>query len=217
MTDFGSLINIYKPKELANYLRRECQKAGWGPTAINVAIAIIVTSVASAVVALVGTMLSGVLGAMGGDLGGAAIGGAFNFVLIAATAVASFIGFFVVGLILHFIAAALGGKGTPEKTLYMMSLPMLALSPLYAVITLLSVIPCVGCLLIPVGLLVAIYQLFVYYKGLMAVNGMESTKAIIALVAWVILLLILYAIVFGLMFALGVVGGMGAGMLGSNF
>ena len=193
--DFGKLINVFYPSRVDGYFRNELPNAAMGAVVTNVVIAIVILTLASLISTFVSTAFSGVLASISGDVGGAFVAGTFNLVMVVVGAVMGFILFFVGGYILYFIAKLLGGGGTAIQILYLLSIIFLALSPLSAVITLLSIIPCVGCLLLPVSLAILVYTLYLDYKAIRAVCKLDSGKTIITMVLWIIVMVIIYVII----------------------
>ncbi len=207
--DFSKLINVYYPEKVDKFFKEELPNANWNSVLVNVIIAIAVVTFASLIATLLGTMIWGSLGAIGGDVEGTAVSGAADLLAVIALAVIGFVFFFVGGFILYLIAQALGGKGTAEQFLYLLSIIQLALSPVSAIINLLSIIPCVGCLLLPVTLLVLVYMLYLYYKAIMAACGLDSGKSIIALVLWIIVSVVIAVIIIVSLLFLGLTSTMG--------
>jgi len=199
MIDFKGLLNVFKPKEVEGYFKKEMPNAQWSGVVTNVLLGMVIVTIASFIVALVQTMFQGVLMTMGGAAGQAVVSGAANLGGVLVGAVMNFILFFVFAFILHFIARAMGGKGEALKLLYLMSIASLALSPIWAVIQLLMIIPCINCLMLIVGFGVLLYELYLIYEGVMVSHGLESNKALIAVAAWVIVLLIIAAVIIGAM------------------
>lgn len=199
MMDFGGLVNAFNPRKVEGYFKKEMPNASWGGVAINAGIAIAVVTIMALLVTALSTVFSGVLmTAMGAPAAGFTPGIA-SFVFILIVAVVSFIGFFVSGFILHFIAKALGGQGNAVQLLYLMSIGALAVSPIWALAYLLSAIPCVGCLLLLLGLIPLVYSLYLYYVAAMLAHKLDSGKAAIAVVGWVIVLAVIFAILFVIM------------------
>lgn len=207
MMDFMGLLNLFNPSKVEGYLRQEAPKADWGLTAVNVGIAIALTTIASLIVSLFGSLISGLFAAVSGNVTGAVTGGAINIAFVFGGAIAAFIAFFLFGFLLHLIASLLGGNGQPEKLLYLMSLIFLAVSPIAAIVTLINFIPCAGCFTWIISLVVAIYELFIFYHALRIVHGLESTNALIALAIWVAIVIIVVGTFFALMIFLGIAGG----------
>ena len=211
--DFAKVINVFYPSKVDGYFREELPNARLDSTAINVLAAIAIVTLASVVTTIFGTAIASVFSAIGGDVRGAVLSGSISFMALGINAVLGFVGFFVAGFVLHIIAKVLGGKATAGQLLYLLSIIVLALSPISAVIELLSIIPCVGCLLLPVSLAIIVYNLYLDYKTLRVAHSLDSGKSIIALVLWIIVIVIIYAILIALLFFLGLASILGLGAL----
>jgi hypothetical protein len=116
--------------------------------------------------------------------------------------VVGFIGFFIMGGVLHLMAKAFGGTGSMVQLLYMMSFVGLAVVPISVLLTLLSIIPCVSCIISIVLLAFLAYLYYLYYLIIKMVYKLDSGKAIMALAAYFILIVAAVLIILGIFIAL---------------
>lgn len=134
--------------------------------------------VAAGIAAVAGALLQWVIALLGDasliSIIGALIGG---FV----TPVA---GFYIFAYLVHLIGKQQGGTGTEDEVFYTIALYT---APLLAINGVVSSIPFLNCLALPLLLLVLLYQIYLTYLAVRASMNIESTPAIITIVvAWVI-------------------------------
>ncbi len=201
MIDVNKLLNLYSPEKVDKFFESEMPNANITATVINVAIFVVVVTIASLIGGVLSTVISGVLS---GNVGSAVMQGGVNFIVSIGSAIFSFIMFFIGAALLYFIATKVfGGTGKLEQLLYLMSVSSLALSPVFAVLNILSAIPCVNCLAGLGSLIAAIYMLFLDYKALMISQKMLSDKALFSIVAWIVVIIIIAGIIAGILMVLG--------------
>ncbi|MBU0590708.1 YIP1 family protein [Candidatus Micrarchaeota archaeon] len=194
--NYIDLVKVFKPKEIESYFTEMVKEAKWSSVLVNYCIAL--------AIGLVGTVISLVIQAIQVSLSG-------NFNIVSSVMVLvsdiamSFVGFFIFGFMLHLIAKAFGGKGEARGLLFLMSLVNLVCSPVLLIIRLLSLITCVGCLLLPVSLIFGIYILYLYYKAVKISHQLEKDKAIMAVIAWVVIMIIIMVIIVVVLFGLSII------------
>lgn len=185
--DFPDIAKVFNYKEVEGYYAMQLSRASWGAAAINIAIVILVSAVMQGIALVVSTALSGVSAAFTQQsLAPTVVEGGINFLSIGAGAVAGFIGFFLSGLLLHALAKALGGRGSALQLIYLLSVGSLAMVPVTLAIQVLYIIPCLCCAGALLGLALGIYGLYLSYVSVKVAHQMESTKALIALVLWLV-------------------------------
>jgi MFS family permease len=149
---------------------------------------IIYVGAAALLAGLVGFVF-GFLGGFSGALAGL-IGGALG----------PLVGYLIFAYAVFFIGKNQGGTGTQDEVFYSTALYA---APLLAIVGVVSAIPIVGCLLLPVSLLLGLYQIYLAYLMTRAAMNLGQTPAIITVVlAWIA------QFVIGLIIA-GVLGGIG--------
>jgi Yip1-like protein len=141
---------------------------------------IVVASVIAGVVAL----LFGLLGGIGGAI--AALIGALLRPLI---------GFFVFAYALYFMGKQQGGTGTQDEVFYTCALYT---APLLAITGVVGSIPIIGCLFLPVSLVLGIYQIYLGYLAARASMNLDQNKAIISVVVAIVAQFVVAAIIGGI-------------------
>jgi hypothetical protein len=120
---------------------------------------------------------------------------------------------FVTSMLTNFIALwvifgackALGGKGGFGNQLYVTSMIMLASSVIFVPLMLLNVLPIVDILASIAGLALGIYVLYLVYLAARAVHtGLDSVRAVIAVIAWIVASGVMGAVVFFARAAIGI-------------
>lgn len=148
----------------------------------------------------IGSMASTNLGLItGGIMGGSYI--LIGVIMAVATIIFTPISF-LIGTGVHWILAkALGGKGTYSDQSYYASNITAGINVLTPIWMIGSLIPCVGYI---VSLAVSIYPLYLFYKVIKKVHGLDSTRSaaviILPVVISIVLVILLYAIYFLLLF-----------------
>ncbi|MBK9944839.1 MAG: Yip1 family protein [Kouleothrix sp.] len=149
--------------------------------------------VAAGLVAVVGAgfgLLGGVMGAVGGLLRG----------------VFALLGFYVFAWVLNYVGKTQGGTGTQDEVFYTAALYT---APLLAVTGVVSSIPIIGCLALPVTFALGIYQIYLGYLAARASMNLQQTPAIIAVVAAIVAQFVV-AVFIGGAIAAALVGGAAA-------
>lgn len=195
--DFGSMIGTWQKaltepeKTFAAESKKD--KVTWMAGLTNFGIAYAVTALATGAYTMVSTPKA--LGMVAG----------VSLATIPITFVIGLIVSVAMAFLFNIMAGLLGGKGKPEKTYYVWSLFGAPLG----ILGLVSLIPCVGWL---VGLLLAIYQLYLLTLCMKALYGFDTLKAV---ATWIVPYGVLVVIVFvaAALFAASVMGAMGFGAL----
>lgn len=149
--------------------------------------AFIYVGAGAAVAAIVG-FLFGFLGGIGGAIAGLVIG-----------FVSPLIGFAAFSYALFYIARWQGGTGTIDEVLYTTSL---FVAPIQAVVGVVGRIPLLGCLLMPVTLVLGLYQCYLAYLACRASMNMEKNPAIISVVLAIVVMFVISFIVVGILSAI---------------
>lgn len=140
-------------------------------------------------------LVAGIVSFLFGLLGGitAAIGS-----LIAAV-LGPVIGFAVFAYITFYVGRQQGGTGTQDEVFY--SLALLS-APLLAITGVVSAIPIIGCLALPLTLLVGLYQIYLTYLAIRASMNLQQNQAIItgvvAYIAYFLVIMLIGAILAGI-------------------
>ena len=144
--------------------------------------ALIYVGVAAAAAGIV-AFLFGLLGGIGAALG-ALIGGI----------VVPLISFFIFAYVLFFMGKQQGGTGTQDEVFYTCALYT---APILAVSGIISNIPILGCLLIPVTLVLSIYQIYLGYLASRASMNLDQNKAIISVVVAILAQIVIGTVILG--------------------
>ncbi|HEX6290407.1 MAG TPA: Yip1 family protein [Herpetosiphonaceae bacterium] len=143
--------------------------------------ALIYVGVAAALAGIVGfifnLIFTGVAAAIGGLIAGL---------------LTTLLGFTVFAFVLYFVGKQQGGTGSQDEVFYTCALYT---APLLAITGIVSAIPGLNCLLLPVTLAAYVYQLYLGYLASRSSMNLGQTPAIIAVVAailaqWVVGLII---------------------------
>ena len=139
--------------------------------AISLVLSLVITG---ASLYFVGSAVSGMLSAMGVALPGqaGALAAGFGVAALVVSAVQSVIALFGVALVAPFAVNALGAKTDFHQTFRMMAYGQVPILPLAA-------IPLVG-------LLFALYGIYVFYKGVSATYGFDLSKSVIAMILFIV-------------------------------
>jgi hypothetical protein len=124
--------------------------------------------VAAAAIAGLAGLVFGLLGGISGAISG----------LITAMA-GPLIGYFVFSYALFLMGKNQGGTGTQDEVFYTTALYV---APLLAIVGVVSAIPIIGCLLLPLTLLVGIYQIYLGYLAARSSMNLAQTPAIITVI-----------------------------------
>jgi hypothetical protein len=112
------------------------------------------------------------------------------------TIVVAPVGFFVFAFVLNFMGKQQGSTGTQDEVFYTCALfaaPILAISGLLSGLT--RAIPFVGLLLVPVSLVLFVYQCYLAYLAARSSLNLDQNKAIISVVVAIIAQIIAGAII----------------------
>jgi hypothetical protein len=143
--------------------------------------ALIYVGVAAIVAGLVGfvfnLLLAGVTAAIGGLLSGLLV---------------TLVGFSAFAFVLYFVGRQQGGTGTQDEVFYTCALYT---APLLAITGIISAIPLLNCLLLPVSLALGLYQLYLGYLASRSSMNLDQTKAIVAVIAALLAQLIVGAVI----------------------
>lgn len=142
--------------------------------------ALIYVGVAAAIAGIVGFLFN-LLGGIGAAIGGLVVG-----------LLGPLVGFVIFAGVLYYVGKQQGGTGTQDEVFYTCALYT---APLLAVTGVISAIPLLGCLLLPVTLILGLYQLYLGYLASRSSMNLDQNKAIISVVAailaqWIVGLII---------------------------
>ena len=123
-------------------------------------------------------VLVGVVGAVFGLFGG--VVGVLAGLL---RGVFALIGFYVFAWVLNYVGKMQGGTGTQDEVFYTAALYT---APILAVTGVVSAIPIIGCLALPVTFLLGIYQIYLGYLAARSSMNLAQNPAIITVVAAIV-------------------------------
>nr|WP_290666529.1 Yip1 family protein [Ardenticatena sp.] len=109
-------------------------------------------------------------------------------------------GFYIFAYLVHLIGKQQGGTGTEDEVFYTLALYT---APLLAITGVVSSIPVLNCLALPLFLAVLLYQVYLTYLAVRASMNLESTPAIITIVVAWVLQFIALAVIGALLAMLG--------------
>jgi hypothetical protein len=150
---------------------------------------------------IIAAVLVGVVGLAFGFLGGVvgAVAGLLRGVL-------ALLGFYVFAFVLNYVGKQQGGTGTQDEVFYTTALYT---APILAVTGVVSAIPIIGCLALPVTFLLGIYQIYLGYLAARSSMNLDQNKAIITVIAAIVAQFIVAVFIGGAIIA-AVVGGAAA-------
>lgn len=127
---------------------------------------------------VIAAVLVGVVGLAFGFLGGfvGAIAGLLRGVF-------ALIGFYVFAFVLSYVGKSQGGTGTQDEVFYTAALYT---APILAVTGVVSAIPIIGCLALPVTFALGIYQIYLGYLAARSSMNLDQNKAIITVIAAIV-------------------------------
>ena len=127
---------------------------------------------------VIAAVLVGVVGLAFGFLGGfvGAIAGLLRGVF-------ALLGFYVFAFVLSYVGKQQGGTGTQDEVFYTAALYT---APILAVTGVVSAIPIIGCLALPVTFALGIYQIYLGYLAARSSMNLDQNKAIITVVAAIV-------------------------------
>lgn len=126
----------------------------------------------------VGAAIAGIVAFVFGLFGGigSAIASLFGAILL------PLVGFGVFAFLLFYVGRSQGGTGTQDEVFYTSALYA---APILAVSGAVSNIPLLGCLLLPVTLVLGLYQIYLAYLATRASQNLDQNKAILTIaLAW---------------------------------
>lgn len=154
------------------------------------------------VAAAVAAIVAALFGLLGGILG-ALIAGVFALI-------GPLIGYAIFSYVLYFVGKQQGGTGTQDEVFYSTALYV---APLLAVVGIVSNIPIIGCLALPVTLALGIYQIYLGYLVAKASMNLDQNKAIISVVAAYVAQFVVGLIIAGISTAILLGGAAASGAL----
>lgn len=127
---------------------------------------------------VIAAVLVGVVGLAFGFLGGfvGAIAGLLRGVF-------ALIGFYVFAFVMSYVGKQQGGTGTQDEVFYTAALYT---APILAVTGVVSAIPIIGCLALPVTFALGIYQIYLGYLAARSSMNLDQNKAIITVIAAIV-------------------------------
>ena len=125
-----------------------------------------------AIGAVIAAIVAGLFGLLGGIVGALVSG--------LAALIAPIVGYFIFSFVLSYVGKMQGGTGTQDEVFYSTALYV---APLLAVVGVVSNIPIIGCLALPVTLALGIYQIFLGYLVAKSSMNLDQNKAIISVIA----------------------------------
>ncbi|MBI5228216.1 YIP1 family protein [Candidatus Micrarchaeota archaeon] len=172
--NFLELLDLFYPNKAEKFFSSQLKNANWRSTTINVSIAIILNTVMLGIlIHLKGDSISSLVGAM----------------------ILSFVSFFILGSVLYEVGKALGGKGRHVEQLYSLSLIELGILPISILIQLLTFIIGTISIIGILGILVGIYLLYLRYLSVKAVQRLDKGRAVIAILAYLFVVIIFAAFI----------------------
>ncbi|MCX6773461.1 MAG: Yip1 family protein [Candidatus Micrarchaeota archaeon] len=196
--EFPDIRKFLDYKNLESYLTKLVQNASWNAILINVGLIVIITGIASLIAAFISTTFASTLAGMAGKgaMGAGLSGAGMTYSTAIFTIITNSIGFFILGGILQIIAKLFGGKGKIADLIYLMSIYGLAIAPVSALLTILSSIPFVSCIILPIVLLISLYGLYAQlYLPIKIVHKFDSKKAMMAVGAYVAIMVVISIII----------------------
>lgn len=131
--------------------------------------AFIYVGVAAAIAGIVGFVFNLFIGGVTAAIGGLILG-----------LLGPLVGFGIFAGVLYYVGKQQGGTGTQDEVFYTCALYT---APLLAITGVINAIPLLGCLLIPVTLLLGLYQIYLGYLASRSSMNLDQNKAIISVVA----------------------------------
>ena len=127
---------------------------------------------------VIAAVLVGVVGLAFGFLGGfvGAIAGLLRGVF-------ALIGFYVFAFVMSYVGKQQGGTGTQDEVFYTAALYT---APILAVTGVVSAMPIIGCLALPVTFALGIYQIYLGYLAARSSMNLDQNKAIITVIAAIV-------------------------------
>ena len=156
---------------------------------------------------VIAAVLVGVVGLAFGFLGGfvGAIAGLLRGVF-------ALIGFYVFAFVMSYVGKQQGGTGTQDEVFYTAALYT---APILAVTGVVSAIPIIGCLALPVTFALGIYQIYLGYLAARSSMNLDQNKAIITVIAAIVAQFVVGVFVGGAIIAALVASAAASGALNS--
>jgi hypothetical protein len=156
---------------------------------------------------VIAAVLVGVVGLAFGFLGGfvGAIAGLLRGVF-------ALIGFYVFAFVMSYVGKQQGGTGTQDEVFYTAALYT---APILAVTGVVSAIPIIGCLALPVTFALGIYQIYLGYLAARSSMNLDQNKAIITVIAAIVAQFVVGVFIGGAIIAALVASAAASGALNS--
>jgi len=156
---------------------------------------------------VIAAVLVGVVGLAFGFLGGfvGAIAGLLRGVF-------ALLGFYVFAFVLSYVGKQQGGTGTQDEVFYTAALYT---APILAVTGVVSAIPIIGCLALPVTFALGIYQIYLGYLAARSSMNLDQNKAIITVIAAIVAQFVVGVFIGGAIIAALVASAAASGALNS--
>ncbi len=195
---------IFTPAKLEEYFNAQKTKATWDNTILNLTVVYAILMVIRFILLVVP--------------GGAAPTTAFALALsgpigVLSTMVIGLVSLFLMLILIHFVAKALGGLGYLKTTAYLYSLFTLGLLPLSVVLGVLTHFAFLVCPAFIITLALGIYSLFALYLIVKVAYSLNQKNAIITIILWIVAIFIISFVISFLMVLLSMAGGAGAAIL----
>jgi hypothetical protein len=151
--------------------------------------ALIYVGSAAALAAIVGAVFGLLTGGVRGLIAG-----------LLAGLIAPLLSFFVFSFLIYYVGKQQGGTGTQDEVFYTTSLYT---APILAVTGVVGAIPIIGCLFLPVSLVLGIYQLYLGYLAARASMNLDQNKAIITVVVAIVAMFVAGVILTSILAVVG--------------
>jgi len=210
MIDVEELRSIVMPEAMDKGFAKCAGSRGWTPVIANVVLGALLVLVLSLLSLMARTSIELMLRsaiepdsaimALGSGVAGALAGG----LMLGASAVLDIVLFFLYAIALYLIAKHLGrGKASFIDQATASSKMMLAMSVFVALLKVVEMVPCLGCLSGLFLLAGSLYFAFMHYHMLMALHGIEADKALLCLAVYLIPAAMIVGLHMGVLFLLG--------------
>jgi hypothetical protein len=141
----------------------------------------------------VAAVLAGIAGLVFGLIGG--IGGAVIGLITGL--LRPLIGFFVFAYALYFMGKQQGGTGTQDEVFYTCALYV---APLLAITGVVGAIPIIGCIFLPVSLVLGLYQIYLGYLAARSSMNLDQNKAIVSVAVAIVAQFVVAVVIVGAIF-----------------
>jgi hypothetical protein len=160
---------------------------------------LVYVGVAAALAGIVGAVFGLVFGGITGLIGG-----------LIAGVVGPLLSYFVFSFLIYTVGKSQGGTGTQDEVFYTTALYT---APILAVTGVVGAIPIIGCLFLPVSLVLGIYQIYLGYLAARSSMNLDQNKAIITVVVSIIAMWIAAAALGFILAAIGLGAAAASGAL----